>query len=118
MFADFVATSKIFRATGGIAGTYLNLYDYKTYLAQLSPDVPQRIASGYKGLQTSVNIDNNFEGVSTTDTSDNTSEPIIEFTANNYVFFEQIPPEHFKGAADRVIKEMKEIAKKRCTRTR
>ncbi|KAF3053268.1 hypothetical protein E8E11_007624 [Didymella keratinophila] len=111
MFADFQATSKIFMATGGMTGTYLNLYDYKTYLNNLPKEKPQRIAWGYQGFQNAVNVAKNSEGASTINTVDN-SEPIITFTPDDHVFFEQIPPEDFPGAADRIIKEMKVIAMK------
>lgn len=93
MFADFQATAKTFMATGGMTGTYINLYDYETFLEDLpkDKDVPQRIAWGYQGA--------------------NTGEPLIEFRASDPTFWQQIPKRDHASAPDLVVNEIKRIAK-------
>jgi hypothetical protein len=88
-FADFMALSKTFMATGGIKGTYLNLFPYKEWFDQ-NP-AANRVAWGYKGA--------------------NAGEPLLEYRRGEASWWQQVSKEQYQGVPGVIEANLRNIAK-------
>ncbi|XPS99243.1 hypothetical protein M3J09_008422 [Ascochyta lentis] len=92
MFADFMAISKVFIATGGLKSTCINTFPYQSFIKQKM----QSPASGGIGW--------NYKGP-------NNGTPLLEFRRDEEPWWLQIPEEDLPNTSERVLEEIRRIAK-------
>ncbi|KAJ4353143.1 hypothetical protein N0V95_003615 [Ascochyta clinopodiicola] len=86
-----MATSKVYMATGGVTGTYINLFPYKAFFElQTNKYTRECIGWGYKGPYA--------------------EDPLLEFKRNEKPWWTQIPPREYINAPEMFLNEIKKIA--------